>query len=317
MSASPELKIEPSVTNSLFEEAYWLDSVAPGAWRAAEVVKGGEVVGRLPFVLKRRLGIAAISTTWYTPWLGPWVKPSGAKAANEVGHQHEVLGQLLQDLPRAQRAWIACAPEWTNMMAFHWAGYALHLHYTFRLDCRADEASLWEGLRHNIRKNCRKAAGIVTVTTERSLADVLAVLDLTYKRQGLDVSKSYPVLERIDETMRRRNQRRIFSAEDSQGRIHAFVYVVFDDRHSFYLAGGGDPDLRNSGAQALAMWHAIRHAASRSQVFDFEGSMIPGVEHFVRGFGASLTPRYCARRDGMALQFADVLVRGAKRLAGR
>ena len=39
--------------NSVFEQPWWLDAVAPGPWSAAEVRRGDEVVARLPYMRRR------------------------------------------------------------------------------------------------------------------------------------------------------------------------------------------------------------------------------------------------------------------------
>ena len=49
----------PSV-NSIFEQPWWLDVVAPGRWSAAEVRRDDKVVARLPYVQRRRLGLNTI-----------------------------------------------------------------------------------------------------------------------------------------------------------------------------------------------------------------------------------------------------------------
>jgi hypothetical protein len=294
-------------TWTLFEESYWLDAVASGDWQAFVVKNDGKVVGRLPIVQKVRSGIRAISVPTFTPWLGPWVRATGGKAANEVSHQHQVLTALISQLPKAQRILVPCAPEMTNLMAFHWAKFDLRLGYTHRLDDLRSEENLWNGLRSEVRSRCRKAEKLTVINRAPSLKSFIAVLEKTFKRQDMDIAKSFPVFERMDEVMAQRQQRTIYSAEDAQGRVHAAVYVVFDDRHSFYLAGGGDPELRDSGAHALAMWHAIKDSGARSKVFDFEGSMVPTIEHFVRGFGARQVPRFTAEKEVRALRMYKAL----------
>ena len=81
-------------------------------------------------------------------------------------------------------------------------------------------------------------------------------------------------------------------AEDAEGKIHAAAYIVWDKHTTYYLMGGGDPELRNSGATSAVMWEAIRYASSINTSFDFEGSMIEPVERFVRGFGAKQVPYF-------------------------
>ena len=48
-----EARADPDVTlgaHALFQQPWWLDAVAPGAWDAAVVTKDGQMVGRLPYV---------------------------------------------------------------------------------------------------------------------------------------------------------------------------------------------------------------------------------------------------------------------------
>ena len=79
---------------------------------------------------------------------------------------------------------------------------------------------------------------------------------------------------------------------DSQGRVHAAVYVAWADNTAYYLMGGSEPHLRGSGAQLLALWEAIIFSSSVVKRFDFEGSMLPQVEHGFRGFGAKQRPYF-------------------------
>ncbi len=299
---------ETASTWSLFEESYWLECVAPGNWHAVELKQDNQIIGRLPYVIKRRYGVTAISTpTWFTPWLGPWIRPSDGKQSNEIGHQHQVLTTLVHGLPKVQKTLIACAPEFQNLMALHWVGYHLKFGYTHRLLNLGDEQALWAGMRDNTRNRCRKAGNVTVINTERGIGDFISILQKTYHRQERDFSASFPVLERIDDAMRARKQRRLYCAEDAKSRIHAAVYVVFDERHCFALAAGGDPALRESGAHTLALWHAIVDAGKHSRIFDFTGSMIQPIEHFVRGFGPSQIPRFSATHSSRGLKIFEAL----------
>jgi hypothetical protein len=90
--------------------------------------------------------------------------------------------------------------------------------------------------------------------------------------------------------------RRIFVARDPAGRPHAGVYLVWDEGSAYYLMGGGDPEVRGSGATSLCLWHAIRFASTVTASFDFEGSMIEPVERLFRAFGAEQTPYFAVSR---------------------
>jgi hypothetical protein len=56
------------------------------------------------------------------------------------------------------------------------------------------------------------------------------------------------------------------------------------------LLSGGDPELRNSGANAFLLWRLIHFAREHAKSFDFEGSNLQPVERFFHAFGGRLQP---------------------------
>ena len=123
-------------------------------------------------------------------------------------------------------------------------------------------------------------------------------------------------MHRLDAACAERGARRILSAVDARGRTHAVLYVVWDDRTLYALINARDPELQAFGANTLLYWEAIRHAAEVSTVFDFEGSMIEPIEHFVRGFGGRQTPYFCVSKAGLKARSA-LAARSARDAIGR
>jgi len=115
----------------------------------------------------------------------------------------------------------------------------------------------------------------------------------------------------LDQACAPREARKFFFGIDKEGKIHAAVYLVWDENSAFYLMGGGDPELRNSGTTSLCMWEAIQFAAGVTKRFDFEGSMIEPVERFVRAFGAKQYQYFSISKTNGAL---PLLMQGAKLL---
>ena len=88
---------------------------------------------------------------------------------------------------------------------------------------------------------------------------------------------------------------------DRAGNLHAVAFIVWQNSSAYYIAGGGDPVFRSSGAHSLVLWEAIRQVSRYTGKFDFEGSMLPGVERFFRGFGAVQTPYFMITRGKLTL----------------
>jgi len=85
---------------------------------------------------------------------------------------------------------------------------------------------------------------------------------------------------------------KIYLAIDEKDNVHASIYMVWDKISAYYLTGGADPVLRNSGATSLLMYTAIKDMAEYVNTFDFEGSMIESIERFFSSFGTIQKPYF-------------------------
>ncbi len=284
---------ESGVHLPLFCRDWWLDAVCgPGGWDAAVVEQGGEVAAAMPFYVRRRLGLTLLVQPPLTQTLGPWVRETGAGPTGTLERQKRVMSSLIDQLPPFAHFEQAWNHRVTNWLPFFWRGFSQTTRYTYVLPDLGDEGALWANLRENIRREIRKAEGrhALTVRSADSPAELQDLNRKTFERQGRAVPYAPEIVERIDRACESRGCRRIWIAEDGEGRPHAGAYVVWDEDSAYYLIGGGDPELRRSGATSLCLWHAIRHAATVTRGFDFEGSMLEPVERFFRAFGARQVP---------------------------
>lgn len=284
---------EPSIP--LFSQAWWLDATAgEGAWDVALVEKGDTVVAAMPYVPRQRYGFTVLGQPALTQTLGPWLRETDGKSSSKLAQQKDLLQALIAQLPP-----FACFTQnwhWRmgNWLPFYWAGFQQTTRYTYILHALGDEATLWGGMRENIRTDIKKASNRfqLRVRDDLTLDDFLVLNRMTFARQNMALPYTEAFLHKLDQACVARQARKIFIAEDEQGRRHAGVYIVWDGNSAYYLMGGGDPELRNSGATSLCMWEAIKFAASVTKCFDFEGSMIEPVERYFRAFGAQQTPYF-------------------------
>jgi hypothetical protein len=281
---------------AVFASSWWLDATAgEDSWGICEIKQNNEVVASMPWVLKHRFGLRIISQPQLTQTLGPWLSdaPIGTKYARRLAREKDLMEELIDQLPPYHFFSQSFAPEITNWLPFYWKGFQQTTRYTYRLTELSCQEQLWSGLQDKIRTDIRKAKKN-GVTVERS-SDIHAFLDVnekTFERQGLRLPYSRSFIERLHNACQANNASTIFIARGADGAVHAANYIVWNDHCAYYLMGGGDPLLRNSGATSLAMWEAIMFSASISGIFDFEGSMIEPVERFIRGFGAIQTPYF-------------------------
>ena len=88
-------------TNSIFQEPWWLDAVAPAAWSSADVASGGVVVARMPYTMETRFGLRMLTMPPLTQTLGPWLAPEEGKYAQRLSREKRLMTKLIEQLPQS------------------------------------------------------------------------------------------------------------------------------------------------------------------------------------------------------------------------
>jgi len=223
-----------------------------------------------------------------TQTLGPWIRPSSdGKYSSVLSREMELMKELLGQLPPCASFCQNFHHSITNWLPFYWEGFEQTTRYTYVIEDLSNLEAVWDDLSSkHVRNPIRKAqkAGI-TVIEGRSFDEFYEVNSKTFSRQAMKNPISKELMRRVYEAALANNGGRLFTAVDEAGAVHAVAFLVWTKLSAYYIAGGADPELRGSGAQDLVLWEAIRFAASVAKAFDFEGSMIAGVESSVRRFG--------------------------------
>lgn len=277
---------------TIFSQPWWLDAVAPESWDVVQVEKGGIVHAYMPYVIQKRRSQTILGMPPLTQTLGPWLRPYPGKQANRVSEEIELVAELIKKLPEYSQFRQNFHHSFTNWLPFFWQGFQQTTRYTYVIEDLSDMDAVWQGFRTNVKRNIRKSRPKLVIRDDLGIAEFLRLNELTFKRQGRQLPYSHELVERVDASCSERQCRRILFAEDAQSRVHAAIYIVWDENAAYYLMGGVDPDLLSSAAMSLLMWEAINLASRASKTFDFEGSMIKGVERFFRSFGSEPKPYF-------------------------
>ena len=293
--------------NSIFEQPWWLEAMAPGQWDSVEIEKNGKVVARLPFVKQKRLRCNLLGLPDFTQTLGYWIDDTDAKNPNKFTRRKDLITELIEKLPKNYNVDIALDHSCDYLFPFVWNGFRIQLAYSYRIEDIHDVDQIWSEFADKARRGIRKAQKILTVEDNHSIDDLITLRNKTFARQGRKLYDYSIALKRLDAALLEKNARKLFCAVDSEGRIHAATYFVYDDKCCYAIVGGEDPELRSSNAASLLIWEGIKFASTTSKSFDFEGSMIEPIEMFFRAFGGVPTPYWRVTKLNPLLSFADYL----------
>lgn len=279
---------EKEKTIPVFSQAWWLNTVAGDDWDVCLLENGEGIFAFMPYTISLgTFGFKYLSQPRLTPILGPWFKPTKGKYSKILSQQKDWLQALFEQLPKYDYFTQNWHYSQTNWLPLYWKNFEQTTRYTYVIENLSDTNLIWNDLEGNIRREIRKAEKAALIVRDNlPIEDFIALNELTFARQGIAMPDSKEFIKMLAEKAEQKKQCKWFIGQDNKGQNHAGVLIVWDEQSAYYLMGGGDPELRNSGATSLCMWHAINFAGTVTKKFDFEGSMLESVERFFRGFGA-------------------------------
>ena len=231
----------------------------------------------------------------YTQTLGIWFNPEFEKEnySKNLFRKQTICEQLIRRLPSHTYFLQNFHYSFTDWLPFYWRGYRQTTRYTYILPDIRNIPEMEKNRNSNIRRNIKKARTEyqIEIKTHLTPEQFLEINAKSYERQG---EKAYQpkILRRLIETVYSRNQGNTWGAFDQSGQLRAAVFFVWQENCAYYIAGGSDSTGRKSGAHLLVLSEAIREVSNVAASFDFEGSMIPGVERVFRSFGAIQKPYF-------------------------
>ncbi|MDR1880131.1 MAG: GNAT family N-acetyltransferase [Tannerellaceae bacterium] len=288
----------------IFSRNWWLDTVCGAAnWDVLLVEKNERILAAMPLYTPCP---HVVSMPPFTQTMGPWFAPEDegeAGYAARLERRQAICKGFVRELERYRAFLQNFNYRITDWLPFYWRGYTQTTRYTYLLDGIGEPDILWRGMSLNIRRNITKAKGKYRITVKRGIPvdEFMRVYALTFSRQRKQ-PPGRDVLKRLIAVCRDRGQGDLWGGYDGEGRLHAAAFIVWQAGGSaYYIAGGADPALRGSGAHALVLWEGIQAVSAFTSLFDFEGSMIPGVERFFRGFGGKQTPFFTISKGKISL----------------
>ena len=265
----------------IFSIPWWLDAVCgPENWDVILVEKGNEIVASFPYYLKKgNLGMTYITMPVLTQKLGPYIKyPITQKYSSRLSYEKEIMLEIINRLPIFDYFNMHFDYRYSNWLPFYWRGFEQTTRYTYIIEDISDFEHVFSCFEHSKRKNIKKAIKEVEIFYDLPCKDFYENHKMTLQKQGEVISYSYEIFET-------NNAGRVIYCKDSEGNIHAALLVIWDNESAFDLISTIDPSYRNSGAATLLVYEMIKLLSGKVDKFDFEGSMIEGVEESFRKFG--------------------------------
>lgn len=291
---------------TLFNCSDWLALFGDNVQTLGIFEDGGEMVGGLSFSHEHRFGLKIVRNAPYTPTFGPFI---AVKAQNPVAileTRRKVLECIVEYFDKENPAIVRLGLDQGifDALPFFWGGYKVIPAYTYRLDLLSSLEQIRKNMSPTRRNDITKALrdGLtVRLTTDLDVVKHLCLA--TFNRQKMQINQTW--LDAILFKYANSSNSYAFTTYRADNIPIATCFVVHDSKTAYYLIGGYSADLGHHGAGALAMFEAIKHTKELGmKIFDFEGSVIPAIERYFRGFGGELTPYFTVNKAWLPLEIA-------------
>lgn len=305
---APEQTRDDPLCPTIFHEPWWLEIATGGAFDVAEVREDGRAVGRLPYVVERRLGFPKLVMPTLTHFLGPAVDIGHGSSQARFRRRLGITRDLIRQLPAAHSIYIKCAGGVSDVVAFQMEGFHTGVQFTFEFAPQPPDAS-WRAMRDKTRNVIRQAQKQLAVVTLPDAEALMRFRTTNLREQGqrdrLDAARA----RRLIQACLERRQGRIYAAMDAKSSLTAAIFCCWDRTTSFYLVSTRRIDAGN-GAISLLIWQAIQDAAAMGLHFDLDGIGNAGSVSLYSGFGGNLSPRYTAAYESGLVRFIRVFKAG-------
>lgn len=269
----------------IFMQPWWLDVLCgQNSWGVSVTRDNHEkIIGTLTYGIFKKFGIPYLANPVLTPYVGPWLKtPQNHKIYELNSFQNQQIATLIAQLPRVPITIIKLFPGFDNAFPWAWAGFKPVLRHTYQLEVHSN---LLEGYKESVLQDIHKSSARLSIHASSSAELLFQLVDQTFSRQGQKTPFSFHLLNRLYQEIKSRQAGQISYAHDASRRPVAGIMVVWDHTTAYYLLGARDNSKESAGAMSLLIHQQLTTLPSTVTSFDFEGSMIKGVEHFFRSFG--------------------------------
>jgi len=286
----------------IYSRDWWLDCVCGESnWEVLLYLRNEEIEAAMPYYVPCK-GI--ISMPLYTQTMGIWFNPvfEDKHYSRDLFRKQAICEDFIMRLPAHDYFLQNFHYSFTDWLPFYWRGFRQTTRYTYVLPDIGNPDELWSGLSGNISKNIQKAKNKYQLTVRRNVpVDLFLQFNAhTYQRQGLQPYHPEALRKLID-LSQSRNQGDIWGAYDGENHLHAAVFVVWQENCAYLVASTTHETFRKSGGKVLTVWIAINDLSRQVRSFDFEGSMIQGIENISRGFGGQQMPFFVIEKGNLSL----------------
>ncbi len=234
--------------------------------------------------IERKVNFKIIRNGFLNPYTGFLFSDNSISAVNRQKLIHKILGEL----PAFHELHLDLHPDVGT--GFDFGHFKTEQRITNILPLNSIE-EIFSAYKPPLKRQINKARKNLAIFEEDNISLFYSLHEKTFLKQDRKAITPFEAFENTWNVCRQYNCGKLLFVSDEYKNIHAAIFMTYDENYAYYLAGGTDAEFYGSGAMSYLMHTAISIATElNKKFFDFEGSMLPGVNRFFRNFSPVETP---------------------------
>ncbi len=303
-------KAEPAI--GVFASKKWL-SIYGDTLTVIGIYKDElQLIGGFYFLRTKKYGCSFLKLPPYTPHCGLFFTSDSKNNSSINNFSKEVMNEVCNFFTKLKSALtvLAFPSNIIDFQPFIWEKYKVIPNYTYRINLEKSIEDIKSNFDSKNRNVINKAIKEEVVVSENSLTKEELFEFFMNSLNTTDANIYETELKNIftkfsDDT-------NSFSVTARKGtELLGNVFCVYDKNTCYYLLGGVNKKSGVQGVNNLLVQRSIEKAKELGcKTFDFEGSMLKGVEKFFRSFGPELVPYFTVNKASLPL---EILLKFKKR----
>ena len=269
----------------IFMMPWWLDAVCAGKeWNVLLAQdEQGEIIGAMPYLLRKRAWLRYIVMPQQTQIGGIWVTP---EITADKWKTAEVCRSIKEQMDQMGLAYYyqQYLPGSLCVDAMRALGFTTKERITYRMEDLSDLDKVIAGFSKNKKRQLQKALSLHADRT-MEIEDFYRFHCQCLAARNRKISYSREFLLVLERKARRMGQCAVLTVRNADGDPYAAAFLVWDKNYMYYLIPAINSAFGDSGAGALLVLEAMKMAREKQVLFDFEGSMERGTAKHYQQFG--------------------------------
>ncbi len=258
----------------------------------------GRIKAGVALIKTKKNGVNSYHIPPYTQYFSPLYYAGDGKKQS-LTEEHDSIKAILGMLKQAKHLDFKLPRGHQSILPYHWKGFDTSVTITYTI------SGLLENYLQELNKNKARELkklwqlvqdGNLVIEQDVNEKELLQLLDQTTERKQFDARSS--VVTNLVMNSKDSFAKKYLIRSKEHGLL-AFGFFPYDSKAVYNLVNASarvnDPVLKT--VNLLLLYQAIEFALNSGRKFDFEGSMLQGVESFCRLMGGKQEPIYRVQKS--------------------